>query len=244
LFGRDNGGLFYYRRVESGAWTVQGEVVAPAQVSAMVSIAVGTSGAVMAAYRTGGNNFESDIYVGVRGGDGRWAMENISSNCCTGCPAQAYSYMPALAADPSGSGGIRLLWADEQCEPRTDPRQNDLYYREWLPGGGWTGPPARIVRDPGDAYENSLVVDSTGVSHIVFAADAGTRSHGNYRLFYVSGRGDKFSAPVGLFPGWGREATFHKSPALDYSNGWLHLAFDSDHEGSKEVYYSNKGLGR
>jgi hypothetical protein len=242
IFGRDNVAAYYYHRTEAGAWDAQGETLTSSGVSAAVAIAVTQGGVVMGAYRSGMTEEDSDIYAGVRTGNGAWAMENISGSCCTGCPGRSNSYLPSLAADPAG--GIRAVWADEQCEPRTDPRQNDIYYREWLPGKGWLAPPLRIVRDPGDAFENSLAVDGAGVAHIVYASDPGTRQHGNYRLFYVSGSGGKFSAPEALFTSFGQRATFHKSPSIDYSNGWLHLAFNSDHEQSKEVYYSNRGLGK
>jgi hypothetical protein len=242
LFGKDNETVSYYRRAPGGAWPVQGEVIAASDIPTGAAIAVSTGGVVMSAYRTGGNDVDSEIYVGVRNPGGGWAMENLAEGCCQGCPGYSHSYNPALTPDPSG--GIRALWADEQCEPRTVPRQNDLYYREWVPGRGWTGPPVRIVRDPGDAFENALAVDNSGTAHIVYASDAGTNVHGKYRLFYISGSGSSFTAPVALFPGFGSNATYQKSPSLDYSGGWLHLVWNSDHEGNKEVYYSNKGVGR
>jgi hypothetical protein len=242
IFGRDGQAVYYYRRDTSGAWGVKEETIASGGVPTNVALTVSTGGVVMAAYRTGASSAESDIYAGTRGSNGQWAMENMSSDCCAGCPGDSHAYNPTLAPDPSG--GIRALWADEQCEPRTDPRQNDLYYREWVPNRGWTGAPARIVRDPGDAFESALVVDSTGMAHIVYTADAGTRVHGQYRPFYTSGSGGNFAAPIRLFSSFGANASFQKSPALDYSAGWLHLVFNSDHESEKEVYYSNKGLGR
>jgi hypothetical protein len=242
IFGRDGGQMHYYHRLDSGAWDVQGESVPAPGASGMVAIAVSNNGTVMAAHRGLMSESGTDMFAGVRTGANAWAMENISGSCCTGCPGRSNSYMPSLAADPSG--GIRMVWADEQCEPRTEPRQNDLYYREWQPGRGWLAELVRIVRDPGDAFENAFVVDRGGVGHIVFGSDPGTRQHGNYRLFYVTGQGDKWSEPQALFPGFGRQATFHKSPSLDYWGGWLHLAWNADHEGVKEVYYSNKGVGR
>ncbi len=242
LFGRDNQAVYYYKREASGAWAVQGETVASSGVPTGVALAVSTGGIVMSAYRTGASAAESEIYAGVRSSNGTWAMQDISGDCCQGCPGDSHAYNPALTPDPSG--GIRALWADEQCDPRTVPRQNDLYYSEWVPEGGWTGPPVRILRDPGDAFENALAVDNSGMAHIVYASDAGVSVHGKYRLFYISGAGDSFTAPVALFQGFGSNATYQKSPSLDYSGGWLHLVWNSDHEGNKEVYYSNKGVGR
>jgi hypothetical protein len=242
IFARDNVSAHYYHRAESGAWGVQGEALPSQRVSAAVAIVVSNGGTIMAALRGPMSEAGTDIFAGVRTGPGAWALENVSGSCCTGCPGRSNSYLPSLAADPAG--GIRLAWADEQCDPRTDPRQNDIYYREWQPGSGWTTGPIRIVRDPGDAFENGLAVDGGGISHIVYGSDPGTRLHGNYRLFYVSGQGDKWSAPQALFTNFGPRATFHKSPSLDYWGGWLHLAWNADHEGNKEVYYSNKGIGR
>ena len=244
LFGRDGVAVYYYHRTEGGAWDARDEKVTEGGIPGHVAIAVSNGGVVMAAWRTGAGPIESNVYTATRGGNGAWAAENISGACCVGCPGSSWTYLPSLAAD--GAGGFRLVWADEQCEPRTDPRQNDLYYREWVGGRGWLAPPARIVRDRGDAFESAIAVDASGALHIVYGSDPGTgvREHGNYRLFYVSGSGASFSAPAPLFPGWAANATFHKSPALDYSAGWLHLVFNSDHEGNKEVYYSNKGVGR
>jgi hypothetical protein len=241
IFGRDNDAVRYYHRAEGG-WDIQGETVPSNTVSASVAIVVANNGTIMAAYRGPMSDNGTDIFAGVRTGANTWAIENIAGSCCTGCPGRSNSYLPNPIADPSG--GIRMVWADEQCEPRTDPRQNDLYYREWQPGKGWTTAPIRIVRDAGDAFEHAFAVDGGGVGHIVFGSDPGTRQHGNYRLFYVTGQGDKWSPPQALFTNFGPRATWHKSPSLDYWGGWLHLAWNADHEGNKEVYYSNRGLGR
>ncbi len=244
LFGEDNVNVLYYQRAENGTWTSQGEAVTGSGAPTSVALEVGTQGTVMAAYRAAGPGGNTDIYAANRTGSNAWAVENVSSNCCDGCPGNTKTYLPALAADPSGSGGIRMSWSDEQCDPRSETRLTDLYYREWLPGRGWFSGPARIVRDAGETYTSALVVDMSGTAHIVYESDTETGRRGNYRISYVSGSGNAFSAPTVPFAAWGAGSSYQKAPTIDYSRGWLHIAFNTDRDGNKEVYYSNKQVGR
>jgi len=244
LFGENNVNVLYYQRVENGTWTAQGEGIVSSGAPTSVALEVGTQGAVMAAYKAAGPGGNTDVYSAHRKGPNSWEVQNVSSDCCDGCPGNTRTYLPALAADPSGSGGIRMSWSDEQCDPRADPRLTDLYYREWLPDRGWFSGPARIVRDTGETYTSAMVVDMSGTAHIVYESDSYVGRRGNYRISYISGSGSTFSAPTVPFADWGVGSGWQKAPTIDYSRGWLHIAFNTDRDGNKEVYYSNKQVGR
>ena len=244
LFGENNINVLYYQRAENGTWPAQGEAIVASGAPTSVALEVGTQGTVMAAYRAAGPGGNTDVYAANRKGPNSWEVQNVSSDCCTGCPGNTRTYLPALATDPSDSGGIRMSWSDEECEPRVEPRITDLYYREWLPGRGWFNPPVRIVGDAGETYTSAMVVDMSGTAHIIYESDTQTGKRGNYRISYVSGSGNTFSAPTVPFAAWGAGSGYQKAPAIDYSRGWLHIAFNTDRDGNKEVYYSNKQVGR
>ena|GEM_PF-2973623 len=244
IFGEPHVSVFYYQRAENGSWPAQGEVLTREGKPTFLTATVSSNGVVMAAFRAdapGSGNY-GDIYTAIRRAPGAWAVENVSSTCCAGCPGNSKTYVPALAADPSGSGGIRLSWSDEQCEPRQEPRQLDIYYREWLPVRGWDTPEVRVMHDPGESYFSAIAVDDRGTAHIVYDSDIG--AHGFYRIFYVSGSGAKFSQPVAPFMAWGEGSAFQKYPSMDYALGYLHVTFNTEHGGNKEVYYTNKQVGR
>jgi len=244
LFGKNNENVFYYQRADNGEWTVEAEPVTFTGIPIFLAIEVNSQGVIMATFRAAAPSPAryNDIYAAIRKGPGQWVAENISSTCCVGCPNDSKTYLPSMASDPSGSGSIRVAWSDEQCDPRAEPRLLDIYYREWLPGRGWTTPPVRIVSDPGEAYTSAMVVDNGGTSHIVYESDIGR--HGDYKLFYVSGSGTNFTAPVAPFLSWNTEGKFQKSPSISYSPGYLHVSFNGAVGENKEVFYTNKQIGR
>ena len=240
LFGRDNSAIYYFQRTDTG-WVVQNELVTASNAPTSLTLAVSTQGTVMAAWMGYAPTLYYDIYTGTRTAPGQWLIEDVSYNCCSGCPAESRTYIPTLASDPNG--GFRLAWADEQCDPRTNPRTTDLYYREWVPGTGWNNQPlVRVVVDSGEVYNHAIAVDDSGVAHILFDDDTDRAFH-DYIIRYVSGSGTTFSPPTLPFNSWAHGA-YQKVPSLDYAGGYLHATFNSDRDDPrKEVYYSYNMVG-
>ena len=241
LFGTDNTNIYYYQRTDAG-WTIQSERVLEGNRPNSLALGVTTNGTVIAAWialSPGGNN---DVYTGTRNASNRtWTIENISYSCCDGCSTNSKTYLPSLARDYSG--GMRIAWADEQCDPRAEIRVTDLYYREWLPNTGWNNQPiVRVVRDPGEIYYNAITVEENGRAHIAFDDDTGRAFH-NYEIRYVNGSGTNFTASESPFRTWAGNA-YQKVPSLDHSPGRVHISFNSDREDPlKEVYYAYNTLG-
>jgi hypothetical protein len=239
LFGSNNKDAYYYQRNAAGTWTVQGEEVVTDAV-ADLAIVESKNGVVMAAYKGPGPGGYSDIVTARRDGAGTWVKENISSQCCTGCPDNSRTYLPSLAAAPDG--GIRISWSDENCDPRQELAYNDIYYREWVPGTGWAGKPlVRIVQNIGHSYYNDVAVDNSGKAHIVWADTTG-RDYSNFALMYAAGQGTTFDAPVAPWSEW-NGTSFAKEPSIETSTGLAHVVFGSNKEDTlKENYYTYRAI--
>jgi hypothetical protein len=233
LFGQNLQSLFYWVRADSG-WTVQAERVGGTTIPEAPTLGVTTQGVVIAAWKDKAPGDFSDIYTGVRQAPGKWQVENVSHTLTPGCEGNSITDEPALASDPTG--GMRLVWEDERCDPRNpEPTLREPYYREWEPATGWNAlAPVRLQRTPGNTYNIAIVVDPAGTAHIVWADTL--RFH--YTLYYASGRGDHFSAPITPFADWSRGEPI-KDMSLAYSPGYLHLAFGSTRDDpEKDNYYT------
>ncbi|MEO6457741.1 MAG: S-layer homology domain-containing protein, partial [Chloroflexia bacterium] len=241
LCGKNDNSIYYYQRSNSGNWPVQREVVPWEARPTDFSIEVSNRGVIMAAWKDLAPGGNSDIFTGVRQGTNNWRVEDISAACCNGCPGNSRSYTPWLAASPDG--GIRATWADEQCDPRYEPRETDVYHREWSPDTGWNNKPiVRITNSPGEDYYTALTVDDAGMSHIVWSDDTGRANH-DFDFAYSTGAGTNFSAPDKPYSSWSGGA-FLKEPSIDYGLGWIHVSFSSNKEDSqKESYYARKEVG-
>jgi hypothetical protein len=218
------GSLMYWQRSNAGTWTVQREPVSTQCAPTDPAIAVTTSGTVMVGWKDcGGSGTGSDIYMAVRNGPGSWSVDNISSQCCVSCPNQSNSYQPDLYAAPDG--GLRAAWIDGRC-PGNDAIKPDVYYREWVPGTGWSGQPiVQVVNNTGTSYYPTLAVDASGEAHIVWADDTNS-PFAYYRIFYSHGRGTTFSAPEIPFDSWA-PGSWQRDPSLDYAFDAVHLSFAS-----------------
>ena len=238
LCGKNDTSIYYFQRTEAGSWPVQREVVPWEERPTDLAIEVSNRGVIMAAWRDYGLGGNWDIYTATRQGTNSWRVENISAPCCNGCPNNSRSYTPWLA--PSPDGGLRASWADERCDPRTEPRQTEVYHREWSPDTGWNNKPlVRITNSDGEDYYTALTVDDTGKSHIVWSDDQGRAVH-DFNFAYASGSGTTFSATEKPYVGWSGGA-FQKEPSIDYALGYIHVSFSSDKEDSqKENYYVRK----
>ncbi|MFL5732978.1 MAG: hypothetical protein ACJ78Q_07225 [Chloroflexia bacterium] len=238
LFGRNLQNILYWARTDAG-WVAQGEQIPGTQQPEHLAIGVTTGGTVMAAWKDLSEGGWTDIYGSTRRGPGNWSPEqDLSEGLSPGCAGNSITYYPSLAADPSG--GMRMSWSDERCDPRNpDPPFREIYYREWTPGEGWGKPPVRVTHMAGNSLLNAIAVDAAGTAHIVWANTNGS----TINIYYTSGRGTTFAPPVAPFAGWaGRGYT--KDLALDYNAGYLHLVFDSDRDDpQKENYYSFKQVG-
>jgi hypothetical protein len=242
LFGRNNNDISYWARTAAGVWTVQGESIPVPNATSPTHLTLGvtSNGVVMAGWVGTGPGGYYDVYTAVRTAPNDWLVEDVSYVCCTGCPGNSRTYNPQLQADPTG--GMRLSWNDETCDPRSDPRSTDMYYREWVPGTGWDGKPlVRIEANDGEAYTNAIAVDQSGLAHIMYSDDTGSGFH-NYQMFYITGKGTSFSAPEVPYRTWGA-GSFQKEPSIDHSPGWLHVTFNSNRTDSrKDVLYSREQI--
>lgn len=236
LLGRNGqaGSLRYWERNNKGVWIVQNEAVPTSCSVGDLALTVSTTGTVMAAIKDcAASGQGSDIYTAVRTPPGNWQLDNISSECCTGCPDTSGAYLPQLAPDPSG--GIRAAWVDGRC---TAGGPTDIYYREWVPGSGWTSQPiVQVVNNIGLSYWPSIAVDAAGEAHIAWADDYQSPIS-YYRIFYSHGHGSVFSAPEVPFdssspPSWSRD------PHLDFAFNAVHIIFISARDGpDPKPYYS------
>jgi hypothetical protein len=232
--------LVYYHRAEDGTWTATAERVPTAEDTTpypeMASIAVSTNGLVMVAWKDPAPTVRSDVYTAIRNAPGNWTVEDISYACCTGCPAGSVVYTPSVAANYTG--GFSLAWADEKCDPRTEPRTTDLYYREWVPGRGWNNQPiVRVYSGGGEAYFVDLTVDTSNTAHITWSDDSG-RTSKNYHYLYTAGRGTVFEPVSRPFAAWAGSA-YIKESNIDFGGGAIHTSFSSNAEDNlKEGYYS------
>src|SRR5207244_4469809 len=106
-----------YQRNQTG-WVVQGEEITNSIAVTNMAAGVTTLGTVILAYKCGSGP-DADICTATRVAANNWTQEDISYDCCTGCVHGSGTYLPGLAADPTG--GMRATWAEERCDPRTDP---------------------------------------------------------------------------------------------------------------------------
>jgi hypothetical protein len=236
LFGRNNTDIFYYHRTPQGVWDVQGEAVPIRARPVDIEVGVSSLGVVMVAFKDTALGSNNDIWTSVRQGPDSWTpIESPSAPCCNGCPYDSHTYQPALDRDPYG--GLRLAWADERCDPVSDPPSRDIYYREWTPNGGWEGHPiVRVVINSGDSYYPDMSVDNSGKAHIVWG-DTTSSPIDYYRMFYAVGSGTSFSGvQIPADPFFGR--SYQKEPSVDNSPGYVHTVFASDRgDSQKENYY-------
>jgi hypothetical protein len=233
LFGRNLHNLYYWMRGDAG-WQIQREPLPHGPAPEAPAIGVANGGQVIAAWKDAAPRGNGDIFAAARTEPGKWTLENVSASLTPGCEGNSKSDLPALAADPSG--GMRMIWTDERCDPRNlDPTLRDVYYREWTPGAGWNAlPPVRVARGRGNALENGLAVDASGTAHIVWTD---TRNVTDIVAFYTSGRGTTFTPATAPFAEWARgEAT--KDISVAWSPGYVHVAFSSTRDDPlKENYY-------
>ena len=239
LFGRNLYNLYYWQRTDAG-WVVRREQLPVIGRPEAPTLGVTTGGTVIAAWKDNAPKGNSDIYAGTRVGPGNWGVEDVSAGLTPGCEGSSKSDNPNLAADYTG--GMRISWADERCDPRNlDPTYRDIYYREWAPGANWGGlPPVRVARTVGNAGENAITVDSGGTAHIAWTSTIYVTT---INVYYAKGRGGQFSAQVAPFKEWaGGEA--NKDMAIAWSPGYIHMVFSSTRgDPLKENYYSYLPIG-
>ncbi|HEY0071001.1 MAG TPA: S-layer homology domain-containing protein [Chloroflexia bacterium] len=236
LFGANESNIYYYHRTTGGAWNVAGESVPARSTPVDIEVGVSSLGVVMVAFKDTAMGSNNDIWTTTRQGTASWtAIEDVTEVCCTGCPYDSHTYQPALDRDPNG--GLRLVWADERCDPVSDPPSRDIYYREWTSSGGWGGHPlVRVVANSGDSYYPDIAVDEEGTAHLIWADTTGSASN-YYRVFYTYGSGTTFQpvqVPADPFMG----SSYQKEPSIDLSPGYVHTAWSSDFgDTQKEGYY-------
>ena len=241
LFGQNLISVLYWSRTDAG-WDVQAEGVPGIRAPENMALGVTTGGVIIASWQdiAPKNSGNTDIYAATRRSPNSWDVEDVSLGLTPGCPGDSSSYLPSMAADHTG--GMRLVWSDERCDPRSvDPPDRDIYYREWTPGPGWSDHlPVRAGRHAGGAFASAVTVDASGKAHIVWA---GTQHGNGIGVWYVSGRGTSFTQPAAPFDAFVGTA-YAKDVAVDFNNGYLYVAFTSTRDDpEKEVYYSFLQVG-
>jgi len=243
LLGRNAENIYYWHMTAAGVWDVVGQALPAGAFPKDIAIRVSTQGVVMASWvaTTGGRG---DVLTSVRLPNGNWdTVQNISAVVN---PAGS-AHGPAMGAAPDG--GIRIAWTMIKTDPFTDPGYDDLYYREWVPGTGWTNQPvARLTNSGGSDYLPAIAVDYAGMSHIVWGADT-TSQRGFFRLQYVKGRistGFTYGGQVlpqqfgGAFQ---KEASIDVNPPTALAPAYVHVAFGSNLSGSqKDNFYTLAGV--
>ncbi|HEX8230315.1 MAG TPA: hypothetical protein VF826_13505, partial [Chloroflexia bacterium] len=130
LFGRNNENIYYYHRTPQGVWDVVGEGVPTRARPVDIEVGVSSQGVVMVAFKDTAMGSFNDIWTTIRQGADSWtAIEDVSAPCCNGCPFDSHTYQPSLDRDENG--GLHMAWADERCDPVSDPPSRDIYYRQW-----------------------------------------------------------------------------------------------------------------
>jgi hypothetical protein len=240
LFGANLNNIYYYHREADGDWT---EERIP-QTGTPVDIAIGvtTNNVIIVAWKDGSPGGNSDIYTATRNSPNNWTVEDVSYDCCAGCPGNSHAYLPSLYPDPSG--GMRLSWSDEMCDPRYDPPINEIYYREWKPGTGWNNQPlVRVTHNSGHSYLSAIAVDNSGKATIVWQDTTGM-ANGDFQIFFSQGSGTVFTGPTNPFGDWGG-LSGEKEPSADFAFGNVHISFSSkrDDPQYKDNYYSYLASG-
>ena len=227
----------YWERLANGTWPVQNEPISPAGSPTDFSIAASTQGTVMVAYKAlGVYGSGTDVYTAVRQGPANWAVDDISADCCNNCQRSSYAYLPKLAADFTGH--LHAAWVDNRCPG--DPTLNqDIYYREWVPGTGWDNQPiVQVVQNSGQSYYPNLTVAPNGTVYITWS-DETSSPVGYYRIFFSYGQGTTFSHVQIPFQQWSGNA-WQKESSIDYGAGYVHLSFSSiKYNPQKDNFYSN-----
>ncbi|MDQ5826311.1 MAG: S-layer homology domain-containing protein [Chloroflexota bacterium] len=241
LFGRNNENIYYYHRTPQGVWDVVGESVPIRSRPVDIEVGVSSQGVVMVAFKDTALGSFNDIWTSIRQGADSWTpIENPTAPCCNGCPFDSHTYQPTLDRDENG--GLHMAWADERCDPVSDPPSRDIYYRQWTPPSdpsksGWDNHPiVRVVINSGDSYYPDLAIDRAGNAHIVWG-DKTSSPIDYYRMFYAVGKGTSFSGvQLPADPYFGR--SYQKEPTVDDGPGYIHTAFASDRgDSQKENYY-------
>jgi hypothetical protein len=121
---------------------------------------------------------------------------------------------------------VHLVWQDYT------PGAFEIYYKKSTNGGTTWGTAERITWTSGGSYRPGVVIDSTNEIHAVWSADAPIYNE----IFH------KKSADGGATWGTAKRITWtsgtsdYPSPAIDSSDG-LHVVWQDDTPGSREIYY-------
>src|SRR5262245_18586967 len=102
----------------------------------------------------------------MRSPAGSWgAVTDISNR-----PTKGQDYGPRFGTGPDG--GLRVAWVGY---PFSGASATEGYFREWNPTTGWSPNIVQLWSNPGAGNSRALelVVDPSGVSHIVWDDDSG-----------------------------------------------------------------------
>jgi len=144
---------------------------------------------------------------------------------------------PVLSIDSSNR--IHVIWQDSRSGETVD-----LFYKNYDESGWGINQQITegkgILPGSGLAERPSLVIDSQDQLHVSWGDNR--VSMNNYEIFYKIFHNDKWDADHRVTNVWGKS----KNPSLviDSQNN-IHLAWEDDREGNKEIYYktlSNSGV--
>jgi S-layer family protein len=227
FFGWDLHNIFYYRREPNGTWSVQGEQVPGTSSPKDLSAGVTTNGEVFIAWSDPGPSHGQDIQVNIRNASGTWeGVQNLSAPVPGGT-----AHLASLARDPVG--GMRIAWTQV-----TSGISDDVFYREWTRAGGWSNVIKQVTNNSGNSYNASIAVDGLGKAYITWSDDT-SFSASNFKLWFASGQGTTFTAPVRLFTTTFSDSAYEKDSVADHGYAALHVAFSSNQgDGQKETWYT------
>ncbi len=179
----------------------------------------------------------NDIFVSAKPPGGTWGTRTD----VTSRPNKGQDYSPRFGTAPDG--GLRFAWTGVATSGGSEA---DPFYREWTPSGGWSANIVQLVADSGDMNSRAveLMVDATGMSHIVWDDDTG-RGAQNVTAYYVQGRGTTFTTPQQIVPQFGQATA--RYPYIDVANAaggsTIHVVMNSNVAGAFDNWYTYAGNG-
>jgi len=157
----------------------------------------------------------------------------------------ANSFSASLAVDSSGN--IHIAWHD-QTDYGGSGTDNDIFYKKYVPGNGWTTTEVVSTESTSDSYDPSLAVDSSGNIHIAWQdATNYTGCGGDLDIFCKRFEIDSGWTTTEVVSTESTSDSYDPSLAVD-SSGNIHIAWQdwTDYGGSgtdADIFYKRYEVG-
>ena len=192
VWGRDGESLYYTNSMDGVNWSAPQPVPWSAGVFS-IAIGVTTTDQPFVAWIDRGIDPDGDVHVATKPPGGGWTVTDVSQNI------GRYAHSPWIEGDING--GARVVWDDTptsdlgpEYNTPTERPNNDIYYREWRPGTGWSRNVYQVSNNGGDSLMPRLTVDGTNVAHLVWNDPSNTSS---FRVWYT--RGNEATGFIGAY---------------------------------------------